>query len=70
MHSISNYSNNNYIFNKMRNLILVVITLTIASNVTFADPGYGANKRHRKAKMHRFMSRVFNTNGCKGYKYN
>jgi hypothetical protein len=54
----------------MKNLILVVITLTIASNVTLADPGYGANKRNRKAKMHRFMSRVFNTNGCKGYKYN
>jgi hypothetical protein len=54
----------------MRNLILVVITLTIVCNVTLADPGYGAKKRNRKAKVHRFMSRVFNTNGCKGYKYN
>ena len=54
----------------MKKYILMVITLTIVCNVTLADPGYGANKRHRKAKMHKFMSRVFNTNGCKGYKYN
>ena len=54
----------------MKKYVLMVITLTIVSNVTLADPGFGANKRHRKAKMHKFMSRVFNTNGCKGYKYN
>jgi len=54
----------------MKNLILVVITLTIASNVTLADPGFNYKKHNRKAKIHRFMSRVFNTNGCKGYKYN
>ncbi len=56
----------------MKNLFLVVITLTIASNVTLASPieGFNYKKHNRKANKHRFMSRVFNTNGCKGYKYN
>jgi hypothetical protein len=53
----------------MKKYILMVITLTILSNVALSDPGFNYKKHNRKAKMHRFMSRVFNTNGCKGYKY-
>ena len=53
----------------MKKLVVLVILVWVSMEGVKAGGGFNYGKHSRKVNRVKFFNRVFNLNGCKGYKF-
>ena len=53
----------------MKKLVVLVILIWVSMEGVKAGGGFNYGKHNKKVNRVKFFNRVFNLNGCKGYKF-